>query len=297
MKTKIAIIGFGRLGRALAAILSVKQDSLDICAWDVVETDDPRQKKTCEEATKDAAVVFLVVPSAFFEDGVNNVASYVGRGSVIVSCTKGLDGKSGTLPVSILEKRLSKNINAVLSGPMLSEELDSGLPTCATLSGRKTKELEKIREIFQNTSLELEISDDPLGVSWWGILKNVYALGLGLSDGLELGFNFRSCLALQAVKEIQAIIKSQKGKTESAFTYAGLSDFIATGFSPKSRNYSYGFNFAKKNPLGENLAEGLKNLPAVFEIAEKTKPRLMFALKNIFTENSDPKNELQAALK
>ncbi len=294
---KIAIIGFGKLGKSLANILRVKENSLEIAAWDVVATGDPRQKQTCEEAVKNASVVFFVVPSAFFGESVNNAAPHVSNKSVVVSCTKGLDGKSGLLPISILEKSLPKNTNAVLSGPMLSEELESNLPTKATLSSRKTKELERVREIFRNTSLELEICGDPVGVSWWGILKNIYALGFGLSDGLGLGSNFRSCLALQAVKEIQLIVKSQKGKTESVFSYAGLSDFLATGFSSKSRNYSYGFNFLKQENRNENLAEGAKNLNIVFQKTEKIKLPLLLALKNIFTENQNPKEELLKAIK
>lgn len=292
MKSKIAIIGFGKLGRALADVLEAKKESCLTCAWDIVKTGDHREVDKCDEAVKDAIAVFVVVPSAFFSESLNGLLGCVDKNTVLVSCVKGLDDKTGNLPIKLLEKNFPKNPVAVLSGPMLSEELKNGLPTRAVIASKKSSQVKQIIDLFQGTSLILAPSNDPIGSSFYGILKNIYALALGLSDGLELGANFKSCLALQAAKEMKKIVKSAGGKDETFLSEAGLADFLATGYSPKSRNYSYGFKKAKGEELNNELVEGVKNLEAVLKTTEKIKLPLLLAVKNIFLNNQDPKTEL-----
>lgn len=284
MKDKIAIIGFGKLGKALADILEIKKEHCLTCAWDIVATGDPRQIHHCDEAVEDALAVFIVVPSSHFSTSLKNLAC-VKNGVPLITCTKGLDDITKKLPINLLELKFPQNPVAVLSGPMLSEELAEGSPTHATLAGKKEKDLKAVFEIFSDTSLSLTYSNDPIGVSLCGILKNVYALGLGLSDGLGLGSNFKSCLALKALKEMREIIKSQGGREDTIFTPAGIADFLATGYSPKSRNYSYGFKTGQKENPGTELAEGVKNIANIFSMVKNSRSfPLLNLIKNIFID-------------
>ena len=301
---KIAIIGFGRFGKALANILEAKKETHEICVWDIAETGDRRQVKKCEEALLGAEIVLIAVPSTFFGESLKNL-SCVPKNAMIASCTKGFDGKTNKLPIEILKQAFPKNPLGVLSGPMLSEELGEGLPTKATFASTSKKDAEKVIRMFKGTNLALEYSKDIKSVSLLGILKNVYALGTGLSDGLSLGSNFRSCVALRAVKEMKEILSETGGKKESFMTYAGLSDFLTTAYSPKSRNYQYGHAWGEGKKAGDNLAEeicpelveGVDNIARIKKYTRRASEKPLFrAIENIFMKNKEPKKELLKAV-
>ena len=136
-----------------------------------------------------------------------------------------------------------------------------------------------------------------IGVSLFGIFKNVYALSLGCSDGLEMGSNFRSCMALQAIKEMKALVKEYGGREETAFTCAGIADFLATGFSPHSRNYSYGFHHARNEVHDRQIAEGVENIAIVVSrLTSKQNFPLLNAIEKIFLHKKHPRPVLERSL-
>lgn len=292
MISKITFIGFGKLGIALADVLSAKKETCITCGWDVVVTNDPRQVGTLDEATKDASVIFLCVPSEFFSESLKNL-KHLSLDVFLISCTKGFDKKTNRLPFEVLRTTFPGNPIGVISGPMLSEELGNGLPTRAILASSNAAVAAEVQKLFFGSNLTLSISEDILGVSLLGILKNVYVLALGLSDGLHLGNNYKSCLALQALQEMQKIIVEKGGKAESIWSEAGVADFLTTGYSTKSRNYTYGFEKARNGHLSDVLSEGIKNISKVRELATPVSHfSLLSIIQKIFIEQADPKSNL-----
>ena len=213
---KIAIIGFGKIGQAFADILDEKKEWCRTCGWDVVETKDPRQVGDIKEAKKDASIIILAIPSRHFGEGAKYLGE-VDKNTILISATKGFDASTKKLPIEVLHDTYPKHASGIISGPMLSEELREGFPTRATLAGKNKKRLKEVQELFDGTNLTLEISEDWVGVSLFGILKNIYALATGLSDGLGLGSNFRSCVALQAIREIEEISKKRLIRSINVF--------------------------------------------------------------------------------
>lgn len=294
---RICIIGLGKLGASLAAILESKKTNCQTCGWDVVETKNPIQAKTCDEAVNGSDTIFLVVPSQFLASSLKTIKTCkINPRTVLVSFIKGLDPATKKIPIELIASQFPKNPAAVVSGPMLSEEIIN-LPTRATIACSKKKYIQGIQDIFNGTNLSLEFSNDIKGVSWLGVLKNVYALATGVSDGLELGYNFRSCLALQSLREIKTILKKIGGKETTIFEYAGIGDYLTTAFSPKSRNYNYGFSRGRGTPPSGELAEGVKNLELVHGIAGRNPLPVLNALKQIFINGEDPKNALLRSLR
>lgn len=293
---RIGIIGLGKLGASLAEILKSKKANCQACGWDVVETKNPIQTKTCDEAVNDSDVIFLAVPSQFLASSLNTIKTCrINQKAVLVSFIKGLDPATKKIPIELIADQFPKNPAAVVSGPMLSEEI-AGLPTKATIACSDKKYVQNIQNIFSGTNLSLEFSSDVKGVSWLGILKNVYALAIGISDGLELGYNLRACLALQSLREIKIIIKKVGGKETTIFEYAGIGDYLATAFSPKSRNYNYGLARGRGIPPSGELAEGVVNLKSVHGIAGAKPLPVLNALKQIFINGEEPKTALLRSL-
>lgn len=252
-KNKITIIGFGKLGQALANILE-KKGGCKVRSWDVVETGDPRHVSSLKEAISKSSLILFCVPSKFFGESVLKIGKLQPE-VILVSCTKGFDGTSLKFPFEVLKEFYPGNTIGVISGPMLSEELEEKLPTRATNAGDNPPEIKEVVDLFSGPNLILELSEDLIGVSILGILKNIYALALGLADGLELGSNFKSCLTLRSLREMELILIKTSAKKESLLSPAGLSDFLTTGYCPKSRNYTYGFKKARKESLEGIMAE------------------------------------------
>jgi len=208
-KPKVVIVGFGKFGQTLADVLGV-EDECTVCGVDVDTKNDPRQVKNPWEAIQGAAVIFLVVPSACFSKGLEHLKGL--RSNVIlVACSKGFDGITGKLPFEVLKGRFPKNPVVVLSGPSLADELRQGLPTRVTLASSNTAAITFLQGLFSKTIIFPKAAHDMIGVSLLGILKNVYTLALGASDGKELGNDFKSILVQQAACEITAIVKINRG--------------------------------------------------------------------------------------
>jgi len=286
---KVAIIGFGKLGQALANVLEARKGNIQISAWDVVATNDPRQVPTLAESTQNASTLFFSVPSKHFKQCLSQLGQ-LDQSVFLVSLTKGIDPDSEKLPFELMTLAYPQNPIGVISGPMLSEELEKRLPTKAALASHQKEQVKEIIDLFKGTSLSLEESDDLVGVSLLGILKNVYCLALGLSDGLNLGSNFKSCLVLLSFREMAAIVEENGGRAETITTFAGLPDFITTGYSQKSRNYTYGFKKARGEDLGGIMAEGADNIENVIgKAANLSQYPLLKVIKEVFIQNQDPK--------
>lgn len=140
---------------------------------------------------------------------------------------------------------------AIFGGPMLAKELEAGLPGAATLGVKAenvfnaTGKFKEFQELFAPTNLVVDCSTDAQGVALGGVLKNVYALTLGIVTGLGMGSNALGLFAVQAVKEMMTITDLLGGKKETVLTYAGVGDLIATGFSEYSRNRSAGVEMVR----------------------------------------------------
>lgn len=289
-KNKITIIGFGKLGQAIANILEMKNKSCEVCSWDIVETGDPRQMPLLSEAVTGSAIVFFSIPSKFFREAVSKVGSLRAE-IILVSCTKGFDAPSLKFPFEVLKEFYPKNTVGVISGPMLSEELEEGLPTRATVGCDSAVEVKKIIDLFSDTNLTLEPSRDLIGISFLGILKNIYTLALGISDGLELGSNFKSCLTLQSLREMELIIIKSGGEKESLMSPAGIPDFLTTGYCSKSRNYTYGFKKARGESLSGIMAEGITNIENVIsKVGNVEEYALLKIIRGIFIDGENPKS-------
>lgn len=285
---EVSIIGFGKLGQALANILEAKKENCHVRSWDIIQTGDPRQVSSLKEAVDGVDVIIFSVPSRFFREAVSKLGLLPPK-IILISCTKGFEGVSLKFPFEVLKEFYPRNAVGVISGPMLSEELESGLPTRATIAGDNPAEIKEVVDLFSGTNLILELSEDLIGVSILGILKNTYALALGLADGLELGSNFKSCLTLRSLREMELILIKTLAKKESLLSPAGLSDFLTTGYCPKSRNYTYGFKKARKESLEGIMAEGIVNIEYLIRKAGGVDDLpLLEIIKEIFIENADP---------
>lgn len=92
---------------------------------------------------------------------------------------KGLT-ENGLLPIEECRKYLPEHRISVLSGPGFADDILTNIPVHLVLAGDDFTEEEE--EDFLVDNLTLDFSHDVTGVSWCGVLKNIYAIGAGMAS-------------------------------------------------------------------------------------------------------------------
>lgn len=270
MPRKVAIIGAGRLGSSLARLF--RRSGANVALWDQDPAKVPHQR-SLTEVVSPADTVFFCIPSFALEDSLKSVKTFLRKRCVVVSPIKGIDRKTGITTVEIVNKFLPGQPFAMLGGPLIAEELDKGLGGTAVVASREIKIARRVGALFKGSGANVVYSTDVRGVVLAGILKNAYALSLGIAEGLGWGMNLRGSLIAQALLEMQIFLYAAGGKPETAIGDAGLGDLIATGFSHNSRNHQVGIQLAKgKNPRFKG--EGGLSLPSLLALVKRGKKSL-----------------------
>ena len=284
----VTIIGGGRIGIAIAEFLKKKELTLEI--WDL----DPEKSlsgKSLADVIEPAEVIFMCVPSQAMRPAAAGVAEHIKDGTMVVSLSKGIDSKTHQTMDEVLADELPKRAKlAMMNGPMLAKEIMDGMGAAALLATKEKEDFENLEKLFEGTGFKLEYSNDVHGASVAGVLKNIYAIGLGISQGLGWGDNMKGWLVAESAKEMMGIIEELGGKKETILTQAGLGDLVATGYSPLSSNHRYGKTIIEKGEC-DIRAEGCVSFSSMVELLGKkgAKYPLYSALEEIIMKGKPAK--------
>jgi len=278
--SKILIIGAGEIGKALGRILKLKNL---VEFWDKDKTK-ISHSKNLEELILWADIIFLCTPAFALNAVLKNINL---ENKILICLSKGIDPKTKELPNQILEKYTLNY--GLLYGPMIAEELNKNLGGFAILATKKENVFNLAKKIFSKTSIKIKKSNDVCVVGLCGVLKNIYALGLGIIDAEKLGLNLKGKYVVEAIKEMKEIINKFCGENDLVFEACGLGDLIATGFSSDSANYTIGQKLAKKQKIIKK-SEGIITLPIIFQKIkfQKIKAPLLENIYKIAFKNLKP---------
>lgn len=307
MEKKISILGCGGFGLALAHILAQqgqvfcwehnenraailqkirKSDLLSyklhkniIVSHDIVAT------------VKNADYIFVAIPSQYVVETILAVKRHFGLSTVLIIGSKGLDSRSHSFLAESLQKKIDQKI-CVLSGPMFAVEMVKDMPVVGILAGKDKKKIEEIKKLFVATPMLLETSDDVIGVSLVGALKNVYAMGSGILKGLGFEGSTNAHFLSHAFREIEMLLIVYKGSKETLLSPAGFGDLLLTCTSNKSRNFRFG-EMIGKGIAPKNIdmtIEGKHTLLVLMSLLKikKIQMPLLNALYEIVYKNRDP---------
>ena len=292
---RTVIIGAGSWGTALAALWA--KDGRPIALWGNNSDRIARVQETRESidylpgvplpenvrAThdlgdcKDADLIVFVTPSMALRDiaarvrdtGVRN------RGTLLLSCTKGIEHGSGMRMSEILSEILPSNPIAVLSGPNLAVEVVRGLPTATVIGSVNENYAKELQRFLGSEHFRIYTSDDVVSIELGGALKNVFAIAAGVSDGLGLGDNSKAALITRALAELLRLGKRMGGNERTFYGLSGVGDLIATCFSKHSRNRCVGERLGRAETLAQvqadmkMVAEGVPTAKSAFECAHR----------------------------
>ena len=292
---RIGLIGLGNLGTAVGNMIA--RNGYEVLGWEyqaaIVEEINSRRANTryldgvaldeklvatgeLTAVVQQCSVIFIAIPSIFIGPTLEPVRKAAPEETIFVNMAKGIDKQTGLTSFQTLAGLLPHNRRIMLSGPSVANEFARGLPTVVILGGEDRSDLLHVAQILDNDHFRTRFSDDAIGVELGGILKNIYAIGLGLFDGQDIkSINFRAVYLTLALEEMARIGVGMGAKVETFLYLAGIGDLLATSLSAHSHNRYLGERLAQGMALEAVraemgvLPEGYNTLKAVLYIAEK----------------------------
>ena len=214
------------------------------------------------DAVRGADYVLVAVPSHGFRALLRELAPRLTAGMRVAWATKGFELDTGLLPHQVARQELGEQRPiAVLSGPTFAREVGAGLPTALTVASNDPQFAATIAQELSSPSFRAYISTDIVGVEVGGAVKNVLAVGTGLSDGLGFGANTRIALITRGLSELMRLGVALGAQRETFMGLAGLGDLVLTCTDNQSRNRRFGLLLAG----GKTPAEAMHEIGQVVE--------------------------------
>ena len=291
----IAVLGSGSWGTALAIQFARAGTPVRLWGRDVALLDAMRRSRrnarylpdalfpdglevatNLESAVRGTAYVLVAVPSHGFREILTAVAPLLPAGSRVAWATKGFEIDSGLLPHQVAQQVLGASVGmAVLSGPTFAKEVGQGLPTAITVASPDPDFAAQIAQDISASNFRAYISGDTIGVEVGGAVKNVLAIGAGLSDGMHFGANTRMALITRGLNELMRLGVALGAQRETFMGLAGFGDLVLTCTDNQSRNRRFGLLLAQgKGPqeamreIGQ-VVEGYQAAMALHGVAER----------------------------
>ena len=295
--TKIAILGGGGWGTALAIVLSRSKKPHEISIWvhnaELAEAmRSGRENKTflpgmklpenvgvhsqMEAALAGAQVIVGAMPSAHARAVYGAALPFAAAGGSFVSASKGLEPSTHLRMSEVIAQVVSPKFApriAVVSGPSFALEAARGEPTAVVLASKHLDFAAQVQDEFAGPNFRLYTNDDVLGVELAGAMKNVMAIAAGACQGLGLGSNALAALITRGLAEMARLAVALGARPETLSGLAGLGDLVLTCTGSLSRNRLVGIELGK----GRTLPEILANMRMVAEGVNTTSPLLALA--------------------
>ena len=287
-RVRVGVVGLGAWGTALA--LHCARQGHDVVAWHrdakhvqelnavsslrVAATTSPKPttiRVTSELAEFGSAdFVIVALPASAWHDVVPALEA-----KVLISATKGLEKTSGLTPLQYAHERLGRSLESlcVISGPSFASDLAAGTPVSLTAGSTSDSTAQRVAQLLSGKTLRVYTSDDPRGVELGGILKNVVAIAVGISDGLAYGPSTRAALITRGLAEITRLATALGAKQQTLYGLSGLGDLVMTSTDDQSRNRTVGLRLGRGEELEAIVAslgataEGVSSAPLVERLA------------------------------
>lgn len=257
------IIGAGAIGQALAAVL--KQSGRQILFWDLEPA--KRSVHSLPELMQKSNVIILAVPSGALRKILVDIKGGLNEGHIVLTVAKGVEPKFVTMD-QVLKSELSAGQNyGLIYGPMLAGEVLAGSGGYGLLASKKPAN--DIVSDLRSGGLHVAATGDVATVAACGTLKNIYALGLGVLDGMQAGTNAKAAMTVRMTAELAAVLGKLQLDRSLAYSQCGLGDLLATGWGSTSYNRRIGIEIGNGETDGLS-GEGLNSLmeiPNAIEIA------------------------------
>ena len=319
----IGIIGAGSWGTALACLLAGKGHRVKI--WDLNRDllaemgrdlenkrylpgiplhPDIRLVQLQEEAASGAEILLFAVPAQHFRTALKNILPHLEDDAILVNVAKGIEQGSLMTLSQIAKAEAPQRVYAVLSGPSHAEEVGRGMPTTVCVASASLSTAEYVQDVFMTDRFRIYTNTDVIGLELGGALKNIIALGAGISDGMGFGDNTKAALMTRGMAEMVRLGLCMGAGAETFSGLSGIGDLIVTCTSMHSRNRRCGIMIGEGVDPKEAtervgmVVEGIFTAEAACQLAEKVGVEMPIteSIYRVVMGQLDPKVALTALM-
>lgn len=225
-----------------------------------------------EYCMEEADYVFIAVPSHAFAEIIAKIKN---PPQGLTWLTKGIDPQSNQLLSELVAHHFGSDFPlSIISGPSFAKEVARFLPTALTLASNNPEYQKNIQTLLHHQNVRVYLSDDLIGVQICGAIKNVLAIGCGISDGLGYGANAKAALITRGLAEMERLGRALGARAETFLGLAGVGDLVLTCTDDQSRNRRFGLLLGEDVSINEaekqigQVVEGKHNALQVCFIAK-----------------------------
>ena len=308
---EVAVLGAGNMGTALAQLIA--SNGHPVRLWSIEQDvlaevrDHSHNTKYLDgvplheniqavwdlgKAIDGTALIIVSVPSQIVRAMAKDIGPAVKPGQLVLNVAKGLEAETHLRMSEILRQELAPGCEPYIGsmgGPAIAIELAKGQPLAVIIGFRDADGLAECQRIMQNHHLKIATTQDVTGLELCATLKNVYAIVLGICDGIGYGTNYKAFLASVALDEMSAISRVLGGQPETVYGLAGIGDLLTTGFSAHSRNRTLGEKLGADSDwqhfLRTNTVEGVVACRAIAELTKGQNFTLLATIHSVLFED------------
>jgi glycerol-3-phosphate dehydrogenase (NAD(P)+) len=286
---RIAIVGAGAWGSALANVIARAGRTVTLCARDRTAADLLRNRRESprlpairidERITIDSIdtdlsrqqAILVAVPSQYMREAVRAIAPSLTAGVPVIACAKGIERGTRQFMTEVIAASARGVQPGILSGPSFAAEVARGLPAAVTLAMGEENAAAALARAIGSSTLRPYHSTDIRGVEIGGAAKNVFAIAAGIVGGRGLGASAAAALVTRGFAELFRFGQAFGARPETLTGLSGLGDLVLTCWSTQSRNYSFGIAVGKGHSpkqAAAQLAEGIFTAPVLVEMAKE----------------------------
>jgi len=250
-------------------------------------------------ACEDRDLIVAAVPAQFLRSVIERIADLDLEDTVICNVAKGIENETlmtmSEVLLDVLKHEKKENV-AILSGPSHAEEVCRKMPTAIVSSAYKNKAAKLVQDAFMTPYFRVYVNEDIRGVELGGAIKNVIAVGAGISDGAGFGDNTKAAIMTRGVYEITRLGVKLGAQPRTFAGLSGIGDLIVTCMSRHSRNRYVGEQIGKGRKLNDVLremvmvAEGVASTRSVRDLARKHRVEMPIveSVYEMLFEGKDP---------
>ena len=318
-KRVVSVIGNGSFGTAIANVIAHNGHRVTIYGRNKEDINNTRESRVNEKYLPGALlydkirftsnirtavgkrdIIIFAIPAQQFGAFLEKNAKYIDKNAIVVNLAKGIENKS-LKTMSQIAKKFIKNKYVAVSGPSHAEEIVRNYPTTVVAAAEDEKAAKEIQNIMMSKTFRVYTTNDIIGVELGGALKNVIALGTGITDGMNFGDNSKAALMTRGIHEISRLGETMGAKSETFSGLSGIGDLMVTCSSDLSRNRRCGLLIGGGMTPEEAVAEikttveGIYTVEAASKLAKKLKVDMPItnAIKAVIDGKLNPRDAVE----
>lgn len=295
---KITILGCGAYGLALASIFNRNKENVVMWTFskeeekllkrtrissklpDYVIPDNIKITSSIKRAMNKSNLVVIAVPAFAVDSVAREICKLVTKDMHILLATKGIENDTCDFLTEVIERHITSNKIAVISGPTFAKDIIREVPIGLSLATTNVRTKNFIKRVMESDITKLRDTQDVIGVQICGAIKNVMAIASGMLEGMNVSDSTKALFLTESLNDIKELIEALGGNKNTILSFSGFGDILMTCTSLNSRNFTYGKligegKLEEANNYGKNTTvEGLYTLKSIKELIKREKVKM-----------------------